>query len=52
VNSAVHTVEGKRRKFASGDRHVKEIMCERNFVHVSKEGVCKKNIKEYRILTF
>jgi hypothetical protein len=38
VKSAVHTVRGKRRKFASGDRDVREILCERNFVHVLKEG--------------
>jgi hypothetical protein len=39
VNSAVHTVGVKRRKFASGDREEREVLYEKNFVHVLEEGL-------------
>jgi hypothetical protein len=39
VNSAVHTVGVKRRESASGDRYAREILYEKNFVHVLEEGV-------------
>jgi len=39
VNSAVRTVGAKRRKSPSGDRDAREVLYEKNFVHVLKDGV-------------
>ena len=39
MNGAVHTVGAKRRKSPSGDRDAREILYEKNFVHMLKEGV-------------
>ena len=39
MNSAVHTVGTKRRKSPSGDRDAREILYEKKFVRVLKEGV-------------